>query len=120
MNNCFDSTSGKLCCVPGGGQIKWPAGIRTLQREQAASGHWFLGVGRWDNVTPAEVERVQRIRNVPPVLRREAPGELGEEPATMHDASAQWQEENERIDGGVFVRSSAPSGSPQFPPPPPQ
>ena len=62
MNGMFDCRRGRVICIPEGKSVDWPPGIRILQCDRAASGLWLLGVGHWDRVTDAEINRVRRIR----------------------------------------------------------
>ena len=62
INGMFDSKSGRIICIPDGESVKWLAGTRILQCERTPSGHWLLGVGHWDKVSPDELARVREIR----------------------------------------------------------
>ena len=64
MNSTFDSRSGRIICIHEGESVSWPKGTRILQREQVASGHCLVGVGYWDRVSIAEVDRVKKIRAI--------------------------------------------------------
>ena len=64
----FDNRIWKLRCVLEGARLGAPLGTKTHQCEQAISNHWLLGVGHWDEASPAEIDRVQRFRSAPPVV----------------------------------------------------